>query len=109
MNYDEEIKTLVVYLNSYCNVPNLKVTELLGLLSDGKIKMSPGTVGDTMKQFSKKSTPSIEKIKKEILKSPVINEDETPIKVNGKIMSSIGVFTKKLSLVDAFIFLKTII
>ena len=102
INYDEGIKTLVVYLNSYCNMPNQKVTELLGLLSDSKIKMSQGTVGDTMKQFNKKSKPSIEKIKKAILKSPVINEDETPITVNGKIMSSIGVFTKTLSLVDAF-------
>ena len=102
INYGEEIKTLVVYLNSYCNMPNQKVIELLGLLSEGKIKMCQGTVGDTMKQFSKKSTPTIEKIKKEILKAPVINEDESPITVNGKIMSSIGVFTKGLSLVDAF-------
>ena len=102
VNYDEGIKTLIVYLNSYCNMPNQKVTELLGLLSDEKIKMSQGTVGDTMKQFDKKSSPSIEKIKKAILKSPVINEDEMPITVNGKIMSSIGVFTKSLSLVDAF-------
>lgn len=102
INYDEDIKTIVVYLNSYCNVPNQKVTELLGFLSDDKIKMCQGTVGDTMKQFSKKSIPTIEKIKKEILKAPVINEDESPITVNGKIMSSIGVFTKKLSLVDAF-------
>ena len=102
INYDEGIKTLVVYLSSYCNVPNQKVTELLGLLSDGKIKMCQGTVGETMKQFSKKSKPSIEKIKRNILKAPVINEDETPITVNGKIMSSIGVFTKDVSLVDAF-------
>ena len=102
INYDEGIKTLVVYLSSYCNVPNQKVTELLGLLSDGKIKMCQGTVGETMKQFSKKSKPSIEKIKRNILKAPVINEDETPITVNGKIMSSIGVFTKEVSLVDAF-------
>lgn len=102
INYDEGIKTLVVYLNSYCNMPNQKVTELLGLLSDGKIKMSQGTVGDTMKQFGKKSEETIAKIKKAILKEPVINEDETPITVNGKIMSSIGVFTKRISLIDAF-------
>lgn len=102
INYDEGIKTLVVYLNSYCNMPNQKVTELLGLLSDGNIKMSQGTVGNTMKQFNKKSESSIEKIKKTILKSPVINEDETPITVSGKIMSTIGVFTKEVSLVDAF-------
>lgn len=102
INYNEDIKALVVYLNSYCNIPNQKIVELLGLLSNEKIKMSQGTVGNTMKQFGKKSKPILNKIKKEILKQSVINEDETPTSVNGKIMSSIGVFTKKLSLIEAF-------
>lgn len=102
INYDESIKALVVYLNSYCNMPNQKVTELLGLLSNGKIKMCQGTVGNTMAWFNKKSKPTLNKIKKEILKQPVINEDETPITVNGKLCSAIGVFTKKLSLIDSF-------
>lgn len=102
INYDKKIKTLVVYLNSYCNLPNQKTTELLGLLSDGKIKMCTGTVGNTMYQFYKASKKTLEKMKKEILKQPVINEDETPISVNGKIMSAIGVFTNKISLIEAF-------
>jgi len=41
-------------------------------------------------------------LKKKILKAPVINEDESPIKVAGKIMSTIGIFTKQISLVQAF-------
>lgn len=102
INYDESIKALVVYLNSYCNMANQKVTELLGLLSGGKIKMCQGTVGNTMAWFRKKSKPTLNKIKNEILKQPVINEDETPITVNGKLCSAIGVFTKDLSLVDSF-------
>ena len=102
VNYDEGVKSLVVYLNSYCNVPNQKVSQLLGFLSDGKIKMCQGTVGNTMKQFSKKTEPIRKEMKKEILKSPVINEDESPIKVNGKTMSTIGVFTKGISLLEAF-------
>lgn len=102
INYDEGIKSLVVYLNSYCNMPNQKTVELLGLLSDNKMKMSQGTVGNIMKQFGRQSKTTLEEIKKEILKQPVINEDETPITVNGKIMSAIGVFTKELSLIDAF-------
>ncbi len=55
-----------------------------------------------MYQFNKKSKNIIKDIKREILKQPVINEDETPISVNGKFMSTIGVFTDKLSLIDAF-------
>lgn len=102
INYDEDIKSLVVYLNSYCNVSNQKAIELLGLLSDEKIKMCQGTVGNIIKQFSKKSQPILRKIKRSIIKEPVINEDETPITVNGKIMSVIGVFTKKLSITEAF-------
>ena len=102
INYDESIKTLIVYLNSYCNVPNQKVTELLGLLSNEKIKMCHGTVGNTVAQFSKKSKPILKEMKQQILKAPVINEDETPIKVNGKFMSVIGVFTKEISLLEAF-------
>lgn len=102
VNYDEGIKALVVYLSSYCNVPNQKAVELLSFLSDNKIKMCQGTVGNTIAQFSKKSKNILRKMKKEILKEPVINEDETPIKVNGKIMSTIGVFTKEISLIEAF-------
>lgn len=102
VNYDKSIKALVVYLNSYCNMPNQKTTELLGLLSDNKINMSQGTVGNTMFQFHQRSKNVLEKMKKEILKQPVINEDETPITVNGKLMSAIGVFTKGISIVDAF-------
>jgi transposase len=102
INYDETIKSLVVYLNSYCNVPNQKTVELLGLLSDNKIKMCQGTVGNTIAQFSKKSQNILQMMKKEVLKQPVINEDETPITVNGKIMSTIGVFTNKISITEAF-------
>ena len=102
INYDEAIKALVVYLNSYCNVPNQKTVELISLLSNDKIKMSQGTVGNTISQFSKKSKPILKKMKHQILKAPVINEDETPIKVNGKLMSVIGVFTKGISVLEAF-------
>ncbi len=102
VNYDEEMKALLVYLNTYCNLPNQKVIELLGFLSDEKIKMCAGTVGNTVKSFSKKSIGIREDLKKQILKEPTINEDETPISVNGKIMSTIGVFTNLISFLDAF-------
>jgi transposase len=102
INYDETIKSLVVFLNSYCNVPNQKTAEFLGFLSNNKIKMCQGTVGNTVAQFSKKSQDTLKIMKKEVLKQAVINEDETPITVNGKIMSTIGVFTNKISLVEAF-------
>ena len=102
VNYDEEMKALIVYLNTYCNLPNQKVIELLGFLSDGKIGMCTGTVGNTVKSFSKKSEGARKSLKDQILKEPVINEDETPTSVDGKIMSTIGVFTKRISYLDTF-------
>ena len=57
---------------------------------------------NSVSQFYKKSQPILKQMKKAILKEPVINEDETPISVNGKIMSTIGVFTDKISYMDAF-------
>lgn len=41
-------------------------------------------------------------MKKKILKEPVINEDDTKIKVNGEFASTIGVFTNKISIIKAF-------
>lgn len=102
VNYDEKIKSLLVYTNVYCNVPNQKTSEFLGFLTNGKIKISPATVLNTVAQFSKKSKPVLQEMKEKILKEPVINEDETPINVNGKIMSTIGVFTNKISITEAF-------
>lgn len=102
VNYDKKIKSLIVYTNVYCNVPNQKTAEFLGFLSNNKINISPATVLNTVAQFSKKSKPVLKEMKKEILKAPVINEDETPINVNGKIMSTIGVFTDKISITEAF-------
>lgn len=102
VNYSEKIKAFLVYANAYCNVPNQKTAELFGFLSDEKIKIAPATVLNTVAQFSKKSQPILKEMKEEILKAPVINEDETPINVNGKIMSTIGVFTDKISITEAF-------
>lgn len=102
VNYNEKIKSIAVYLNAQCNVPNQKSSDFVGFLSNGKIKLAPATVLNTIGQFNKKSQPILKQMKSAILKEPVINEDETPISVNGKIMSTIGVFTDKISYIDAF-------
>lgn len=102
VNYDNGIKSLMVYLNTYCSVPNKKVTEIFSYLTNKKLNIAPATVVNTLSSFSKKSKNIMKYLKKKILKSPVINEDETPIKVNGKIMSTIGIFTKNISYVQAF-------
>ena len=102
VNYDENIKSSVVYLNAYCNVPNKKCTDLLNFLTHDRIKMAASTVPNIMKQFSNHSKDILKTIKNKILKEPVIYEDETPTKINGKLGSTIGVYTKKLSIQEAF-------
>ena len=102
VNYEEGLKALMVYLNTYCSVPNTKVSEVISFMTHGKINIAPSTVLNTLSSFSKKSKKTLEYLKKKILKAPVMNEDESPIKVGGKIMSSIGVFTNQISYVQAF-------
>ena len=102
INYDENVKSILVYLNTYCNVANQKVVDFIEFLTHKEVKINKTTVINTVGQFSKKSTATLESMKKQILKEPVINEDETPIKVNGKIMSTIGVFTEEISYMQAF-------
>ena len=102
VNYDEGIKSLMVYLNTYCSVPNKKVSEVISFLTHKEVTISPSTVLNTLASFSKKSKKTLGYLKRNILKAPVIYEDESPIRVNGKTMNSIGIFTKKISYVQAF-------
>lgn len=102
VNYDENVKSILVYLNTYCNVANQKVADFIEFLTHREIKINKTTVINIVGQFSKKSKHTLEKLKQQILKEPVINEDETPIKINGKIMSTIGIFTKEISYMKAF-------
>ena len=102
VNYDENIKSILVYLNTYCNVANQKVADFIEFITHKEVKINKSTVINTLSQFSKKSNETLESMKHQILKEPVINEDETPIKVDGKIMSTIGIFTKEISYLQAF-------
>ena len=101
INYDNSIKSLLVYLNTYNNVPERGITNFISFMTDNIIDISPATVINTVKEFSKKSKPILKDIKEEILISPVINSDETPIKVNGKEKSVLGVFTDEVTLLEA--------
>ena len=101
INYDNSIKRLLVYLNTYNNVPERGITNFISFMTNNIIDMSPATVINTVKEFSRKSKPILEDIKEEILLSPVINNDETPIKVNGKENSVLGVFTEAVTLLEA--------
>ena len=101
INYDNSIKSLLVYLNTYNNVPERGITNFISFMTNNVIDISPATVINTIKEFSKKSKDILKDIKEEILLSPVINNDETPIRVNGEEKSVLGVFTEELTLLEA--------
>lgn len=102
VQYDSNVKAILAYLNVDCNVSNVKIVEFLRFLTDKKITIAPSTITATLIQFKKKGNEVLKNIKTKILKEKVIYEDETPISVNGKMMSTIGCFTKKLSYLDSF-------
>jgi len=102
VQYNSDVKALIAYLNVDCNVSNEKISELLKFITNKEISIPPSTVTATLSQFDKKAKKLLKNIKNAILKEAVIYEDETPISVNGKLMSSIGCFSKKLSYIDAF-------
>lgn len=101
IQYDNTFKSLMVYLNTYCNMADRVVSELISFVTDNEINIAPATVLNAVKEFSDKSNITLNDIKQAILTSPVINDDETPINVNGKQNSALGVFTEKLSLIEA--------
>lgn len=101
IQYNDSFKSLMVYLNTYCNISDRVISELMSFLTANEINIAPATVLNAVKEFSNKATVTLEDIKQEILLSPVINNDETPINVNGKQNSVLGVFTDKLSLIEA--------
>lgn len=102
INYDEKLKGTMTLLNTYANMPERVVSEIIGFLTNNEINLAPATVGNTVSEFHKLSHEIIVEMKEKSLQSAVLNSDETPIKVNGKLNQILGVFTKKLSILEAY-------
>lgn len=100
--YDKSIRALIVYLSTHCNISNTKVADLLKFISNDNLNIAPSSVTANVTSFAKKADYTISRIKNGLLRSDVIYEDETPIKVNGKQNCVIGVFTKDLKLLQAY-------
>ncbi len=84
VTYTEELKALVLFMNIH-NVMSLsRTSELFSILSNGIIKLSEGTIMNFMKEFSMKSSPSIDNIIEDVLYQNTIFTDETVEKLLGK-------------------------
>lgn len=99
VQYGNSVKGLSLILSEYGNISVDKVQEIIGLITNSK-GPSSGSIMNWKKDIYKKMQPIREEIKEEMLKAPIINNDETPYKLNGKQRYAIGAFTDKLSAIE---------
>lgn len=84
VTYTNEIKSLVVFMNVHNVLSINRLTEFFSVISNGIINFSQGTIVNIMAEFSKKSTPSIDNIVKDILEDKTMLTDETIEKINSE-------------------------
>lgn len=80
-NYGHLLRTLVVVLTNYACVGIEKTHKIMHDLLD--VPISSGTIKSIMSQFASKTNNTIVEIKKNLLKSPILNVDETGVRVAG--------------------------
>lgn len=99
VQYGQGVKGMALILSEYGNVPVDKIQNIIGILTN-----SNGPVGGSIMNWKnniyEKMIPIREDIKEEMLKSPIINNDETPYNLNGKQKYAIGAFTETLSAIE---------
>ena len=95
VQYGDNIKTFIAYLNTYQMVPYERITELVGDLTSHT--MSSGTVYNILQDFHNKLDSFEKKTKEQLLKSAVINVDETGTNIGGKLHWSHVISTSVLT------------
>jgi len=82
INYGNMTRSLCVVLTNYANVGIDKTHKILRDLMG--MPISSGTVKNIMTEFAGKTDDVIAEIKENLIKSPVLNVDETSGRVNGR-------------------------
>ncbi len=83
-NYGENIRALAFLLNDYCNVSIDKTQELIEGITNGKIRLSKGTIAGLTESFSLSTQAERQRIFSRLLQYPVMYSDATNGRVNGK-------------------------
>jgi transposase len=83
VQYGDNIKTLVAYLNTYQMLPYDRISEFLEDFVSHKI--SNGTIYNMLNSFSKQLESFENDVKEHLLKSEVLNIDETGTRVKDKL------------------------
>ena len=84
VNYDENVKGLILIMKDYMDVSEEKISGMIEMLTDGKLKISRGMINRTNREFSDKSAPEREGIIERLRGSAVMHTDLTGVRVDGK-------------------------
>lgn len=84
VSYGDTVKSLAAYLYSEGIVANERIRDFLNSISNHVLNISSGAVYGFCKQFAKKCSSAISKIKDTLLKGTVVCTDATCMSVNGK-------------------------
>lgn len=84
VNYDSSIKAFAFLLNNHCNVSIDKVHQFLSDLTGGALEISKGMINGLSREFAEKSVAEQKKVFSDLVGAPVLNEDFTTARVNGK-------------------------
>ena len=84
VNYDSSIKAFAFLLNNHCNVSIDKVRQFLSDLTGGALEISKGMINGLSREFAAKSVTEQKKVFSDLVGAPVLNEDFTTARVNGK-------------------------
>mgnify|MGYP000855575686 CR=1 FL=1 len=84
VNYDSSIKAFAFLLNNHCNVSIDKVRQFLSDLTGGALEISKGMINGLSREFAEKSVAEQKKVFSDLVGAPVLNEDFTTARVNGK-------------------------
>jgi hypothetical protein len=83
VNIGDSLKALSAALHTEYAMPLGKIVQFVSDFTDGKARLSEGTVVNACRELSGKIKPSIMSIKEKLFLSPVLHKDETGIKTNG--------------------------
>jgi len=80
VQYDLSVKALCVLLAEAEFVSLERTSEIIELISNGQITVSPGTIRNIIEESAKGASARYEEIKQEVLNSDIVNTDETPVR-----------------------------
>lgn len=85
VQYGSGIKSLISILNTHGFVSINKTTDIINSITNNRLNISQGTLINIQKTLAKRLENTVETIKQNLIKSKVLNADETGCRVDSKL------------------------